>query len=323
MSKKEKNSLPNSTAASPAKYNQKKLYKESISPSSDSKQVKNSTSFSTNLFKIPEMKNYIHEVKENQYKFTCDYCTKQYKVRKEINVDSLRSHIFSEKHENAVPKQKQDQHKNLKTYYLEEDQKRRKVKSLQKATNQKEEKGYDEKRDYLHFVAFAMAEKYTFAQISRLGKFLKKLSSKKALSFLADASFDEEEISKISSDCFCPYYFDDLKKKLSSRPFSLSIDGSTICCENVLAMKVRYLDREENDDNKNMTEIKNKVVGIKTFKESSTGQTIYNILQEKLFSSPEILQNLVGVVHDRGSNLVGSDLGFVSLLKKIYHIYLI
>ena len=48
-----------------------------------------------------------------------------------------------------------------------------------------------------------------------------------------------------------------------------------------------------------------KVIGISTLKESSSGATIKNVLDDKLFSTPQIKQNLIGITHDNASSFVG------------------
>ena len=70
------------------------------------------------------MKSYILKVELDRHKFVCDYHTKRYSVCKELNVDTLRSHILSEKYENAVPRQKRSYHETLKKSYIEEDKKK-------------------------------------------------------------------------------------------------------------------------------------------------------------------------------------------------------
>ena len=90
-----------------------------------------------------------------------------------------------------------------------------------------------------------MSQNYTFAQISKLGKYLKSIFDSKELDFLKNNSFEEEEISKISSKCFQPFYLSKIIEEISTNPFSLTVDGSTICGKNLLAMKVKYLTQEK------------------------------------------------------------------------------
>ena len=161
-----------------------------------------------------------------------------------------------------------------------------------------------------------MSQNYTFAQISKLGKYLKSIFDSKELDFLKNNSFEEEEISKISSKCFQPFYLSKIIEEISTNPFSLTVDGSTICGKNLLAMKVKYLTQEKDEKNYNMTSIKNKFVGIKAFEENSSGLTMYNMLESKFLSNEAVMKNLVGVAHDRGSNIIGSEKGLITLLRE-------
>ena len=65
-----------------------------------------------------------------------------------------------------------------------------------------------------------------------------------------------------------------------------------------------------------MTSIKNKFVGIKAFEENSSGLTMYNMLESKFLSNEAVMKNLVGVAHDRGSNIIGSEKGLITLLRE-------
>ena len=121
--------------------NQRKSYVRSISPIPVSS--KNSTIFSENIFKHPEMKKYILKVQSNKFKFYCDYCLKMYGKIKEINVDSLKNHIMSDKHDIAVPKEKKLLHEKVKALYTQEGARNSSNKS--NPLEAKVKKGFDEK----------------------------------------------------------------------------------------------------------------------------------------------------------------------------------
>jgi len=82
---------------------------------------------------------------------------------------------------------------------------------------------------------------------------------------------------------------EDLKEKLSTRPCSLIIDNATFCGSNLYALRVRYLDKEWVEDLKDdVTIIKNKIVTLSNLEDSSSGQTLKEIVEEKLFSNEQI-----------------------------------
>jgi len=164
-----------------------------------------------------------------------------------------------------------------------------------------------------------MAENYSFAQIARLGDFLKEFIKQNKLGFLQSHSFDEEEISKVSRECFRPFFRQQLKEELSKYHYSLTVDSSTVRGKNIFALKARYVVKEKDEDGKliGLTQIKNKFIGLEAFQETSTGNKMLEIVNSKLFfeEDPLILKNLIGISHDRGSNIIGSEVGLVKRLK--------
>jgi len=82
-------------------------------------------------------------------------------------------------------------------------------------------------------------------------------------------------MSHISKYCFRPHFIDQLKEKLASKPYSLIIDNATFSNQNYCALKVKYLDKEFNEEmNEEVTTIKNRIVSLATLKESSSGMTM-------------------------------------------------
>jgi len=97
----------------------------------------------------------------------------------------------------------------------------------------------------------------------------------------------------------------------------LSVDASTICGENILAIKAKFLEKQFDKETKeDLTIIQNKIVRIKTFGEKSTGKDIHKAIEDKLFSNEQIKNNLIGVVHDNASSLTGENIGLLAILKK-------
>ena len=193
------------------------------------------------------------------------------------------------------------------------------TKSKRTKMTKSEEYDKKEKKDregYLEFIAFTMSQNYSFSQISKLGKFLKTIKTQ-GMGFLTKYSFSEQEISKISTDCFGPFILGQLKEQLSTTLYSLSVDASTICGENILAIKAKFLEKQFDKETKeDLTIIQNKIVGIKTFGERSTGKDIHKAIEDKLFSNEQIKNNLIGVVHDNASSLTGENIGLLAILKK-------
>src|SRR5690606_5881973 len=80
---------------------------------------------------------------------------------------------------------------------------------------------------------------------------------------------------------------------------------------------VKYLEKEWNNDlQTNITSIKNKIIALSDLEDRSDGQTLKEIVENRLFSNQKIKNNMIGLAHDNGSSLVGEHIVLVSLLKK-------
>jgi len=124
--------------------------------------------------------------------------------------------------------------------------------------------------------------------------------------------FDEEEISNITRESFGKTLLEDLKRDLRANPFSFCVDASTVGGENILAIKVRYVDDSDPNDS-----LKNRFFGIKPLEDSSTGEIIFNVLKEKLFTEKAIEDNFIGIAHDHASSLSSLKKGLVGRLKDL------
>jgi len=128
----------------------------------------------------------------------------------------------------------------------------------------------------------------------------------RGFSFIDKYNFSEEEISKVSTECFGPFLIEKLKEKFSLTPYSVSVDASTIGGDNIFALKVKYLEKEFHKDyNEEITKIQNKIVGIQSFKESSKSLDMLEIIKEKLLVNEDLRNNLKGIAHDHASVLTG------------------
>ena len=81
-------------------------------------------------------------------------------------------------------------------------------------------------------------------------------------------------------------------------------------------LKFKFLDTEFHQEiNSDVTRIRNRVIGLATLKECSSGKTLKKIIDDKLFTSEDLKNSMKGFAHDNGSQLVGSNIGVTSLLK--------
>jgi len=144
----------------------------------------------------------------------------------------------------------------------------------------------------------------------------------KKINFFSKRGFDDEEISKVAK-FFGKTFIEQLKKDLSSSPFSLTVGNVTATGKNICGMQVKYLKHYTDEMQVLRTTIENRVIGLKYLECSSSTETIYNAVKEKVFNlSPEIRFSLRGFVHDHTEKLTGLHNGLGVKLKKIYQISL-
>jgi len=77
------------------------------------------------------------------------------------------------------------------------------------------------------------------------------------------------------------------------------------------------LDSEWSEEfNQSLSIVQNKIIALNNLKESSTGQTLKRLVEEKLSKDLDIQKNMIGFAHDNGSNLKGENIGLSSLIKQ-------
>ena len=299
-----------------SKPNQKKiLHKETLQDTNNDENTQSNhyTQFSNKIFKGSKyMPTFIKEA-PGKSSCICMKCRDPLtgKLGQAMLVNSLLAHIKSDKHyANTDPKE----HKKLQELItlLEGTKKNKEINS-----EDKEDKTDFETKSFLKFLGFLIGQNLSFSQIHNIGSYLQKAANEKGLGFLKISSFNEELLSKITRECFRPILIDGIINSLKTKPFSLSLDNATFSGEHFCALKVKFLDLEWNDElQENISTIKNKIIALHNLKESSSGKTMEEILNLKLFQTEEIKNNLIGIVHDCASSFTGSDVGLINLLQK-------
>ena len=292
--------------------NQKKMHKSSYNVSQkDQNQNSNYTKFSGKIFKESSyMPDFIKEVANNDTLCKCMKCQdpETKKTGKIIMVNNIYSHLKSKQHKNNTPSDEDEK--------LEELLKLLEEKSKDKPNKEQ----FNEEQDivnYLHFIAFAISHNLSYSQIESLGTYLQKASREKKLGFFKNFSFDEHLMSKITQDCFRPILLQEMRNQLSIAPYSLVIDNATFSGDSVCALKVKYLITEWDQNLKeNITQIKNKIISLSNLKESSSGLSLKNVIEERLFSSESIKNQFFGLTHDNASSLTSPNCGVVALLEQ-------
>jgi len=249
------------------------------------------TMFSEKLLAKYDVDDYLQDgkviTKTDDFHCQCNYCKTP-----PFLAQYLYIHLSTQKHIEKTPSQELETLKKIN----------------QKVQNSKEERNDKNKSDklletedlqnqyYLEFIAFALSERLSFSQISRLGKFLKDMqlrSKGNGLNFFKTYNFDQELISMIARESFGPCLLDNLKEKLKKNKYSLSLDSSTISGDNLYALRVRFLDESKDPfSNRPYAIIQNQIIGIHKLEERSDAKTVLDIIRKKVFfDDPEIKSN--------------------------------
>jgi len=136
------------------------------------------------------------------------------------------------------------------------------------------------------------------------------------LDFFSSFSFSEGELSRVAN-VWGEYLHENLQEELCQSKYSLVVYNSIITGKNICAIEVRYIKHNWIANQVVKSSITNRVVGLKYLEDSSSGETIYKILKERLTDLNEhIHENLIGATHDQRSNLTGSRIGMMAFQKE-------
>jgi len=219
---------------------QRSLSQKSKSPTN----IKNSKRKHTSASILEKKPDYMQTfIKKNSKKgsFTCLYCSKN--GDHTGWVEYADDHIETKMHENKTPTGEKEKLKTLKEELAP------KKKDKFKDTQSKEERDQDQMtKHYLEFLAFGLKENFSFSQISQLGKFLQSFLKPETLKIFKRFSFDREEISLVSRDCFRECLLENLKSKLEQKKYSFVIDSATFGGESACALTAKHLETIEQED---------------------------------------------------------------------------
>ena len=102
---------------------------------------------------------------------------------------------------------------------------------------------------------------------------------------------------------------DELKKDLENNNYFLCFDNLTTAGKNITVLEARYF-KTDIINEMPITQIYNRVVGIKYLSDSTTRKTMHEIIKEKLLNlSEEVRNNLIGLAHGHAGNLSGKKIG--------------
>ena len=167
-----------------------------------------------------------------------------------------------------------------------------------------EEWDFEEKeaRFKLKFTNFLLQYNLSFSVAESLMAFLHDLLSLFNVVDLLEFRIDRKSVSRIVSGFMGPLlqtrYFDALKRS----PFSLSIDeGTALGAKSYLAINAKYLEHDE------ATFTTTKLIGLLKMGTSSTGDTLFKMLDSFLFFGERgklRKRNFLGIAADHASNMI-------------------
>jgi len=157
---------------------------------------------------------------------------------------------------------------------------------------------------YFETVSFIIKNNLPFSVTGEIMKFIKFLLKNHSPKSLSTFTMNRKHVSNIATFCIAPHFRQMYLDLLAKTPYSIAIDeGETKTGVQYLAINARFIPLE--------TAIKTetKLLGLVEVKESQTGQDIYSMLSEFLFSGDEGAErkkNLVGTASDAAPNMISS-----------------
>lgn len=134
---------------------------------------------------------------------------------------------------------------------------------------------------------FLIQNNLPFSLANSLLEFVQLITKTHNVEDLQQYSFDANNISQISSGCLGSYFQSQILDALMKSPFSISLDETS---------------SRNNEDCLPIA----KLLGLFKIEESKTGENLYNLIYEFLFSGPGELRikNFMGISTDHASNMI-------------------
>jgi len=298
--------------------------------------------FSESLLKGSKyLESSITRVLNDNFKCLCLPCQKKYD-KGEIQFEGLRKHLNIPKYQATATKDKDrvklkkaleflDQKKNQKTSLqntnsfsnpsqgserIEEEfnenemtiEEESQLEILEKTKERSKENKYSSQGGFRQFrlevAGFFITNNLSFSLVERFMGFYKKLLLKYSVEDLSSFIMNRKHMNEIATHCVGPYFKEKYLAMLTNTPYSFSMDeGKTKDNVQYLAINARFL------PNEGSTKTETRLLGMVQIAESQTGETIYKILGDFLFSGQEghlRRRNLMGIATDGGRNMISS-----------------
>ena len=163
----------------------------------------------------------------------------------------------------------------------------------------------------LTYSKFILQYRLPFSIVGALHSFNQQLIAQYPPSVLQDYSISRKTVTK-ATESICDTLKGEIFQELRSSPFSLSLDLSTDSFgRTYMGVCARYLEEE----NYELPQVK--LISILPISTSSTGETIAQLILDKILIDEELRLNFMGLATDDGGNMTGCDIGAGKKLKDV------
>lgn len=242
------------------------------------------------LNKHPHFKSYIEEDPQDKTRFVCLACKAQENKNYSGQYDFLDRHLSTHRHFLATPEIKQGEISEAIEIF----------KDFRSGIN-KEEGTVDTEavqKLRIELTGFLLKHQLPFSLAPKLLQFNQDILKKYGEINFSATSLSHTTAGQIARSCISKTFKEDIYNDLRNSLFSLSFDESAERNgPSYLCTHVRYIKDSS---------IQHKILALQEIKESKTGQTLYDMVVNGIFSSSlkeELGKNFVGIVTDRGTNM--------------------
>lgn len=264
------------------------------------------TTFSESYLKGCEyLESNIKKCPKDEFMCECKPCKNLY-GKGSIQFGGLKKHVKTPKHRKTAETQKDKEGLSGAITFLENKKASQSVQVEEEATEEakspmqfeEDGRGSPEKAehkeekeeveileqkglDYFRFqvASFLIKNNLPFSVTQNLMKFVKSIIKTHSSKSLSSYRMNRKHVGIISTHCIGPHFKEQYLDLLTRTPYSISMDeGKTKTNVQYLAINARFI------PNENGTKTVTKLLGLVEIKESQTGETIYKMLEDFLFS---------------------------------------
>ena len=248
-------------------------------------------------------------------KFECLICLKKNTAYSSGLIKNIPTHVDSDKHKRAFDYNALNdtliQAINIIKYGTQSDTE---IESREDTHHQ-----LSESVETLQFelAQFLIENRLSFKVVERLVPLLQKTLSKYHPKAINECDMSRKTLTKLVSYCICGSIKQEIVEDLINSPYSLAVDETTDAfgCS-YLAVCAKYLP-PSSEFSVSLRSPVTKLISIIKLKDSKTALDIYTKLKEEIFfQHPKLMKNIMGLVMDQGSNMIGKHKGLGALMQK-------